>query len=163
MFRVGSFLLRLSLAAWVGAAVLFVLTSVAEQISPDFSARTKNQLALVRFPFYYACGFGCLGTAVIAAVTCCRIQPRRRINQVVLGLTVAALLVMLADSVFVYSPLAEMMSDPVAAVETAPRDDRFHAYHNWSKYINAVGVMLAGAAACFACGCVRATDSPAKK
>ena len=48
---------RLALAAWVGAASLFVVTAIQEARSTEFDSITKNALAALRFPAYYAFGF----------------------------------------------------------------------------------------------------------
>ena len=57
---------RVLLPFWVGAATLFVVTSVAEQRFDGFSSAMKNQLALIRFPKYYATGFAAVGLACMA-------------------------------------------------------------------------------------------------
>ena len=59
---------RFLLAAWVGAAVLFVITSVAEQTSEHFDSLIRDQLATIRFPLYYQFGFACLFGALIACI-----------------------------------------------------------------------------------------------
>ena len=53
-------------AAWVGAAFLFVATSVTEQVQPSFAPATKDTLALVRFPWYYGVGFALLSATAVA-------------------------------------------------------------------------------------------------
>jgi hypothetical protein len=53
---------RLAISFWVGGAILFVITSVAEQRYPPFDSLIRDQLATIRFPLYYIFGWGCLGT-----------------------------------------------------------------------------------------------------
>ena len=55
--RLGLAVARLASAAWVGAAMLFVITAVREVRHPGFDSSTKDTLALLRFPAYYAFGF----------------------------------------------------------------------------------------------------------
>ena len=79
-------LLRFLLAAWVGAAVLYVITSVAEQISPDFDSRIRDQLATIRFPIYYKFGAFIYGATAVLAVAVWRLQPESHRHIITLGL-----------------------------------------------------------------------------
>ncbi len=55
-----------------GAAILFVITSVAEQTAPDFDSMIRDRLATIRFPYYYVYGFASLGIACLSAIgSCC--------------------------------------------------------------------------------------------
>ena len=60
MSRAALTLARLLLSAWFGAAVLFVVIGVREVTHPGFDSMVRDQLAVLRFPAYYVCGFGCL-------------------------------------------------------------------------------------------------------
>ena len=57
---------RLFLVAWIGGAALFVITSIAEQRTPEFDSITKDRLATIRFPLYYLYGMICLTVATAA-------------------------------------------------------------------------------------------------
>lgn len=144
--RVCLFTQRIFLAAWVGAAILFVVTSVAEQQFAGFGPGIRNQLALIRFPRYYAFGFAALGVSLLCGVLRVLSGRRDRLTWVALSLTAAATGLMIADFLWVYRPLAELMTDL-----NRPRDDTFRQYHQASKYINAVGVLAAGIATGVVC------------
>ncbi|MEX0702829.1 MAG: hypothetical protein WD069_12105 [Planctomycetales bacterium] len=140
-------IVRLSLAGWVGGAGLFVVTSVREQVAPDFDHQTRAALALVRFPAYYLFGFALLGTAFVAGVVGfdpARFGRGRR--WLCLGLVLAALAVTAVDYVWVYRPLESMLEQPPAL-----RPATFNAYHAMSESINLAHVGLSFAAACAAC------------
>jgi hypothetical protein len=62
---------RLAISFWVGGAILFVITSVAEQRNPQFDSLIRDQLATIRFPLYYIFGWGCLGTTLVASFDRC--------------------------------------------------------------------------------------------
>jgi len=49
---------RFALAAWVGAALIFVVTAIQEVRYPGFDSETKSAVATIRFPTYYVFGFG---------------------------------------------------------------------------------------------------------
>ena len=61
-----------ALVAWVGAAILFVVTSVREVQSTDFDSNTKDHLALLRFPAYYLFGFTLVPVASVGAIVSSR-------------------------------------------------------------------------------------------
>ena len=137
---------RFLLSAWVGAAVLFVITSVAEQQFEDFASSIKNQLALIRFPLYYGFGFVVLGTSLLCGAGRIIKGERTSSTVIVFVLPVLANLLMAYDFQFVYRPLADIMVDLLR-----PRDDEFTKYHQMSKYINAVGILLTMIAAMLVC------------
>lgn len=128
-------LVRFCLAAWVGAALLFVATSVAEQISPQFDSATKNTLAVIRFPIYYLAGFATLGLALISSLLAGPLSRRRR--WCLFTLTLLSLGIMLGDYFWVFQPLKQMM-----LTETVLRNAEFTRYHNLSKYLNMLDVLL---------------------
>ncbi|MBW3540198.1 MAG: hypothetical protein KY476_08005 [Planctomycetes bacterium] len=140
---------RVALAAWVGAAGLFVATSIRE-VRPrqagfefEFDSRTRDRLVVLRFPMYYACGFALVGVGAAAGVAARR-HPAlgRRRGSVACGLALAALATMLVDYFFVYRPL-EAMILPAGGAKPAS----FVALHEASKWINAFDVSLCLAAA----------------
>ena len=126
--------MRLALAAWVGAAVLFVMTSVAEQVFPGFDGKVRDQLATIRFPYYYATGVSCC-TIGLASGVLCRSLSRR--------LTVALIIIAMASVVFaldyfcIYRPLQELISPP-----GQPRTDEFTQLHTWSRNVNMLHLLL---------------------
>ncbi len=128
---------RFLLPAWVGAAILFVVTSVAEQQFPDFASSIKNQLALIRFPKYYGFGFVFLLTSLACSAGRLAGGVRDKPTVAVFVLLTIANVLMIADFVFVYRPLADIMVDLLR-----PRDDEFKKYHQISKYVNAVEIVL---------------------
>lgn len=140
--------LRLSLAAWTGAAALFVITSVAEQTAPEFGSLIRDQLAAIRFPLYYQFGFAVLGTALIAgglAGYLSRGCQRKRVLAAVL-LTGLSLAGAAADYVWVYRPLQALITPPGRA-----RDQQFILLHQRSRQANEVHISLAVLAAVIAC------------
>jgi glucan phosphoethanolaminetransferase (alkaline phosphatase superfamily) len=137
---------RFLLPAWVGAAVLFVVTSVAEQQFEGFASTIKNQLALIRFPLYYAFGFIMLLTSLGCGTARMVKGERSKATVTVFALLLIANVLMIVDFLFIYQPLANIMVDVLR-----PRDDEFTKYHQMSKYINAVNVFLSAIAAIIVC------------
>jgi len=135
-------LLRFCLCAWVGAAVLFVITGIREIVSPRFQPATKNLLAAVRFPAYYCVGLTLIGTALVCAVLQYRRCQSRSMGNVLVILPALAVLLMIVDWFFVFSPLLELMNDPDARERPG-----FTRYHNWSMSVNAVSVGLCAVSA----------------
>ena len=117
---------------------MFVITSVHEVTSSDFSSTVRSQLALLRFPTYYAFGFTLVPVA-LAAVLAAHMQLGRAKPKVrwVIGLLSLALLLMIVDYVSIYSPMVDIL-----AAESAgqARPSTFLAYHRASETINALGV-----------------------
>ena len=137
LLRQLSFVLsRFLIAAWVGAAALFVVTSIAEQQSSDFDSIVKNQLALIRFPYYYLFGFIMVGGSLGALLFTERKQYWIR-WWISVGLLSLTLTVMLIDYFAIYMPIQGMIADPTAA-----KTDEFIKYHNYSKNINMLHVTL---------------------
>lgn len=128
---------RITLPAWIGAAVLFVCTSVSEQISTAYDSDVKNTLAVIRFPWFYGFGFGLLATGLVCgAIGIDRTQHRGRWNLFVFTL-VATLLLMSIDYATIYSPLFEIVSRPDGV-----RDARFQQLHRWSEQINTADLLV---------------------
>jgi glucan phosphoethanolaminetransferase (alkaline phosphatase superfamily) len=146
--RMGLAVARLASAAWVGAAVLFVITAVREVRHPGFDSATKDTLALLRFPAYYAVGFALVSIALAGALVALRGRPQGQRRRIVaaaclLGL---ALAVMVADYLVVYLPMVGMIT-PVGRARVA----EFLGYHRASMSINMVNVALCGIAAVLLC------------
>lgn len=143
MARLALTLARFCFSAWVGAAALFVINGVQQVTFPGFDTTIRSQLALLRFPAYYAMGFGLVGTGLVGTSLAGTSPdfPRSRRTAALL-LSVAALAVMLGDYWSVYRPLAAMLTPPDAA-----RPAGFQTYHHLSEAINTlhVGLVLSAA------------------
>jgi predicted histidine transporter YuiF (NhaC family) len=140
---------RFCVAAWVGAAVLFVITSVSE-VTSDYKSMTsdiENILATIRFPPYYVMGFLLVTIGTVSCGLYLK-HPHGRSKRmgICMMLLILALITMLVDYVFVYLPLVEMITPPERAKPAG-----FSSYHNASKYINAFDVGLCLIAALLLC------------
>jgi hypothetical protein len=143
MSRFCLLLSRCCFPAWVGAAVLFVVNAVAQVTFPGFDSTLRNQLVLLRFPAYYAFGFGLVGTGLASlAIGGLGRLLRPRVWRWAVSCASAALVLMLVDYLFVYLPLEAMITPP-----TAPRPANFTTLHRLSTGINAVHVGLSALAA----------------
>lgn len=131
--------LRMLLAAWIGAAVLFVITSVAEQTSDNFGSLVRDQLATIRFPLYYFFGFcihgACLVLSLVAALTLPQ-QWRRRFVIVHVFVLLATIGIVL-DYQLVYQPLQVLISPPGQV-----RTPEFIRLHNLSRNTNQAHLAL---------------------
>lgn len=147
VFTVSTLLLRLAICAWIGAAALFVITSVAEQTSPEFGSVVRDQLATVRFPYYYQFGFGTHVLSAIVGLTAWMTAEvgRRRLLAVWLLVLTSGVLITL-DYRYVYLPLQELIVPP-GNVRTA----EFMQLHNWSRHANECHVTVMFLAALLAC------------
>lgn len=131
-------LARTATSAWVGAAVLFVITSVREVRYAGFDSATRDILAALRFPPYYLFGFTAVGIGLAATgVALAAVRLPRRRGAAALVLLVAAVLLMAVDYVWIYGPLAEMIVPPGGA-----KPDSFQSLHVASEWINTVDVAL---------------------
>ena len=137
-------LLRLLLAAWIGGAILYVITSIAEQTSDHFGSVARDHLATIRFPLYYKFGFVIHSLSLLIAaaglISATRTSRKRLISTLAL-ISISGILILL-DYFFVYSPLQEMIT-PAGKARTA----EFVQLHKWSTYANLVhlSVMLIAA------------------
>ena len=132
---------------WVGAALLFVATSVTEQVHPSFDVETKNTLALIRFPWYYGTSFPLLLTAAVAALAAGWRRPKNT-N----AATASSLLLFFAQGILgidfslVYRPLRKLLESPGTG-----RGAEFERLHFWSEGLNSAVFLLAAAAAVTLC------------
>ncbi len=146
MQRICLTIARFALSAWIGAAALFVVASIAEQRSTTFGSDVKNVLAALRFPAYYGFGFVLVGLGFVGgAMGIDRHQSRRRWC-VLVGCLVPALVLMIVDYFAIYSPLHAIVTDP-----SGVRDARFQQLHQWSEQINTIDVTLCAIAAIAVC------------
>lgn len=143
MRRVSLTVARLCSAMWVGAALLFVATSVTEQVQDSFTADTKDTLALIRFPWYYGAGFSLLSMSLLAA---CFSGMRRHTGTIVAALLASALCLMIADYAFVYRPMRDLLSQ-----QGREHGGDFERLHHWSEFINSVGFLFSTGAAITLC------------
>ncbi|MCA9015918.1 MAG: hypothetical protein KDA77_11355 [Planctomycetaceae bacterium] len=139
-------LTRFCLSAWVGAAVIFVINGVQDVTFQPFDSLVRDQLITLHFPVYYTIAWvllvgsflGCLGIRGKELIS------RRRAN-LILGLVVIALGISLIDYFWIYTPLEAMITPP-----GSPRPAEFRTYHQASKYINSVNILLSLTAAILA-------------
>lgn len=134
-FQIPLVLLRLLLAAWVGAAVLYVITSVAEQTSSHFDSLIRDQLATIRFPLYYCFGLSIHALAVPFAFLIwfnSTSQNQRRFLAIFLLVLLSSVLITL-DYLLVYLPLQELITPPGQV-----RSQQFIQLHTLSRHANEV-------------------------
>jgi hypothetical protein len=149
MIRFLMMLIRWLLAAWVGGAALFVITSIAEQRSPDFSSLIRDQLATIRFPLYYLFALMTLlpGALLLLLSLLSRAVRQRKLMLLAAALVTASVAVAAVDYITVYLPLQQLITPPGQA-----RNLSFIELHNRSRHINEVHVGLALAASLIVCG-----------
>lgn len=150
MHRFSLTLARFSAAMWVGAAFLFVVTSVTEQTQPSFDGATKDTLALIRFPWYYGTG----GALLLVGMVSAAIASQKGENTAAVGavLLLIAAAILGADYVWVYRPLRELLLAP-----GADRGPAFDRLHHLSEGLNTAGFLLSAVAAVVLCS---VHDSP---
>lgn len=136
---------RLTTAAWVGAACLFIVTTLQDVHSPELSSVDKAEIVVRKFPIYYRFGFGLLIPALLLAVAGQPLFSGKR-RWLIGGLVFFPLLLLGADYVWIYEPLETM----TAAVDRA-RPAEFIDYHSASKWINTVQVTSAVVATVAVC------------
>lgn len=145
---------RLTTAAWVGAAVLFVVTSVREVLSP-FDSTTKDMLVATRFPAYYLFGITLTGLGWLATGLARRhpaVAPWRA--AVAWGLLTLALGLVVLDYLIIFRPLAAAIQPPGQA-----RPSWFESYHHASMGINTAQIACCLAAALLLCYPARSLSS----
>ncbi len=143
MKRLGLTVARVASAGWVGAAALFVVTAVREVRHPGFDSPTKDALALVRFPAFYAFGFALVAVSLAGSLVAVSAGGSARRRTTVGALLLAATLtVMAVDNTAVYRPMADLIDPPGKA-----RTPAFVEYHRWSIWVNVADLALCGAAA----------------
>jgi hypothetical protein len=146
--RIGLAVARLASAVWVGAAMLFVITAVREVRHPGFDSATKDTLALLRFPVYYAFAFVVVSLALAGSAIALigRKKGERRLIVAASWLLALVLVLMVVDFVAIYLPIVGMIT-PVGRAHPA----EFAGYHRASIAINVCDVALCGIAALLLC------------
>ena len=81
----------MALCVWVGAAALFVITSIFEQTSPEFGSLIRDQLATIRFPLYYQFGFAALGTTLASGCLAVLLYQGPQRSRILVALAFAVL------------------------------------------------------------------------
>ena len=139
VFTVSVMTLRFVLAAWVGAAALFVITSVAEQTSSLIDSPTRDHLATLRFPLYYRFGFACHIAGALVGLFAWRTAPdnRRRTLFVVLALIMLSGSLLSLDYRYIYQPLHDLITPAGKS-----RTPEFATLHIWSRRANLVHVLV---------------------
>lgn len=137
--------LRTVLSFWLGAAVLFVATSIREITSPRISEASREVLPAVRFPLYYGFGISCVLLALGLTVYLLRTRVWGQIrNGTMIALVSILALVTLADYFWVYRGLLDLM-------QSGQLDGpRFELYHQLSMWVNALALGICAAAAALA-------------
>ncbi len=136
-------LLRVTLSLWVGGAILYVITSVAEQRYTAFDSSIRDQLAAIRFPLYYVYCWLTLGTSCLTAVILLTItQPRSGTLLLVTTLCCASMAFAIYDYYRIYQPLLQLITPPGKA-----RNQDFMRLHELSRHINELHLSLAAIAA----------------
>jgi hypothetical protein len=144
MSKLCLFLMRFSLAAWVGIATFFVVIVLRLRNSGLFEPEVMLNHPKVLFPLFYAFEFSLLGLALG-----CGLYTRRRSTtktgrcRFCLALLAAAIVIGSVDYLAVYSPLTAMIEHP-------PVPPEFTAYHVWSRWLNSANLLLCAAAALLA-------------
>ncbi|WP_298867698.1 hypothetical protein [uncultured Gimesia sp.] len=136
-------LIRFCLSAWVGAAVIFVITGVQDVTFKHFDSLVRDQLISLHFPVYYTIAWvllvgsilGCLGIRKIKEISRFRSNLIFCLVLIILGLS-------LIDYFWIYTPLESMITPP-----GSPRPAEFRSYHQASKYINSLNILLTVVAA----------------
>ena len=139
LFFISIFALRLLLPAWIGAAILYVITSVAEQTSPSFDSVTRDQLATVRFPLYYMFGMAIYIVSLAGSVVAWQASDAacRRRTAIVLALMVVSAVIFAMDYFMVYSPLQALIIPPGQV-----RTQEFVSLHKWSRHANELHLLI---------------------
>ena len=108
--RLGLFLARFCTSAWIGAAILYVIVGVTEVTRAGFDSATKDTLVAIRFPAYYVFGTvlnttGLLGI-LFAGHSALFSSGIRTASAMLLS---GVLVMMLADYIWIYLPLLQMI------------------------------------------------------
>lgn len=139
--RLGLAAARFCVAAWIGAAVLFVLVGIREVTTPEFTSEVKDRLVTLRFPVYYAAGVSLVVLAFLATALASTGRKTWGLRIALLMLLLAGGL-MVADYLWIYTPLSALVTPP-----GQPRTMAFITLHHWSMRINTAHLVACLAAA----------------
>jgi hypothetical protein len=139
---------RFLISAWIGAAVLFVVSLVKVITNEKLSSDIRDVIALINFPIFYLFGF--------VLVTVCFMMSTRVVKHYEVGkirlkcfqiLLFCSLLVMALDYFLVYTPMRQMIIESKGGA----RPDNFQLYHKISMYVSAAHLNLSFMAAILIC------------
>ena len=179
MFALMFALARMASAAWVGAAVLFVIVSVSqirhfdpqraepaaaapeesnagEKLPPHLQLDTLQrkhviaQLALLRFPFYYETGAVLLGVSLFSAAFLRRTYLKASRWTFVMVFLMGACGFLAYDWQNVYQPLRHI-TQKIANDPAAEVDPLFQTLHEHSKQVNGAQLVLTFLASLLMC------------
>lgn len=129
---------QFSLAAWIGAASLFVIITVAQIKTGKMTSDVLDQLSLIKFPIYYKFGFTLIIASLIGSILAFAGKTISGVRAAAcVGLIALAAILMTVDVYTIYGPL-EKMIDPPGQARTA----EFQSYHEASKNINTLGLVI---------------------
>lgn len=135
---VGLWLARMAISAWIGTAVLFVIVGVSEVTTADFDSAIRDQLVVIRFPWYYATGFSLVLTSLVGTVLArSHHQLSWSVWWIAVAMLVLALVGMTADYYAIYLPLERLVTPP-----GQPRTEQFITLHHWSSRVNGGNLLL---------------------
>jgi hypothetical protein len=143
MPRLCSMLCRLSLAAWFGAGVLFLMIVLGLRNSDLFSDEARFNHPRVLFPLYYQLELPLLVVGMIAGWMGIRSAGKTRDRHSWIGvacLATMALALATFDFAAVYRPLSAMLESQVLTMQFTP-------LHHASRWLNAAVLLLTGLAA----------------
>ncbi|MBL4883455.1 MAG: hypothetical protein JKY95_02825 [Planctomycetaceae bacterium] len=129
-------LARFSITVWFGAAVMFVVLTVAEILSGQFNSIVLDQLILTRFPIYYLFTFVLLATSWISGVFYWRLSALRRAKLFTILVSIS-LIILISDYIWVYKPLEDMLTPAGSA-----RSQEFPFYHKLTEALNTVAMLI---------------------
>jgi len=132
-------IIRFCLSAWVGAAVIFVINGVQDVTYQPFDSLIRDQLITLHFPVYYTIAWVLLTGSFLSSLLLRtkNLWNRKKAN-LITTLIMLSLAISLVDYFWIYLPLESMIT-PAGS----PRPAEFHHYHQASKYINSVNILLA--------------------
>lgn len=142
MQRWALFTARTAVTAWVGAAVLFVVVGISEVVHPGFDSMIRDQLVLIRFPWFYRCGFALVIVGLCGTLAASAAELTARGKKLAATLLFVALLLMVLDYFAVFQPLIGMITPPGRA-----RPSAFMIYHRLSMWVNLAQLLCSFAAA----------------
>ncbi|MCA9023190.1 MAG: hypothetical protein KDA74_23740, partial [Planctomycetaceae bacterium] len=104
-----------------------------------FDSLTRDQLITLHFPVYYTIAWVLLTGSFLSSLVLRtkKLWSRKKANLITI-LIMLSLAISLVDYFWIYTPLESMIT-PAGS----PRPAEFHHYHQASKYINSINILLA--------------------
>ncbi len=140
---------RFAISAWVGAACIFIATTLQDVHSTTMDSVAKAELAVQRFPVYYNFAVGLMGAAFLLGI-CGLTKATTQRKAITIQLLLLPLVLTVIDYIWVYQPLEAMTVNVQEA-----RPAQFITFHTASKWINIVQVsasVIAAIAVCWPVG-----------